>query len=220
MGIATSLTVREGPLVSHVNAALTPRARLPVARLVVEQHVPIFEVAARFQCSWPTVKRWADRDRAGEPMPDGSSRPYSSPNKDQQAGHLPGCVAATVVAPRLCPARRQGRVAPWRVYRVLAAGGLNRLSGVDRATGEPVRHLRARPPRIVGSCRCEEVGQHSRRRRLAVPGQAAGRPELGRLRPAQERALRADPRLRLRPLRSSTTTPGWSTPRSTTTKPR
>ena len=43
---------------SHANAALTPRARLRVARLVVEEGWPVSEVAARFQCSWPTVKRW------------------------------------------------------------------------------------------------------------------------------------------------------------------
>ena len=46
---------------SHKNAALTPRHRLQVARLVVEDGWPISEVAARFQVSWPTVKRWADR---------------------------------------------------------------------------------------------------------------------------------------------------------------
>jgi len=42
---------------SHVNAALTPRHRLTVARLVVDDGWPISEVAARFQVSWPTVKR-------------------------------------------------------------------------------------------------------------------------------------------------------------------
>lgn len=46
---------------SHVNAALTPRHRLIVARLVVDDGWPISEVAARFQVSWPTVKRWVDR---------------------------------------------------------------------------------------------------------------------------------------------------------------
>lgn len=46
---------------SHANAALTPRHRLKVAQLVVEDGWPISEVAARFQVSWPTVKRWADR---------------------------------------------------------------------------------------------------------------------------------------------------------------
>ncbi len=49
------------PPMSHKNAALTPRHRLQVARLVVEDGWPISEVAARFQVSWPTVKRWADR---------------------------------------------------------------------------------------------------------------------------------------------------------------
>src|SRR5699024_4091307 len=42
---------------------------------------PSSEVAARFQVSWPTVKRWVDRYRAGESMQDRSSRPRSSPNK-------------------------------------------------------------------------------------------------------------------------------------------
>ena len=51
---------------SHANAALTPRARLKVAQLVVEDGYPISEVAARFQCSWPTVKRWVDRYLAGD----------------------------------------------------------------------------------------------------------------------------------------------------------
>lgn len=65
----------------HSNAALTPRHRLKVAKLVVERGVPIAEVAARFQCSWPTVKRWAERYRNGEGMQDRSSRPHTSPNK-------------------------------------------------------------------------------------------------------------------------------------------
>lgn len=46
---------------SHANAALTPRHRLMVGRHVVDKGSPISEVAARFQVSWPTVKRWADR---------------------------------------------------------------------------------------------------------------------------------------------------------------
>lgn len=39
---------------SHRNAALTPRHRLKVARLVVEDGRPISEVVARLQVSWPT----------------------------------------------------------------------------------------------------------------------------------------------------------------------
>ena len=63
------------------NAALTPRHRLKVARLVVDDGWPISEVATRFQVSWPTVKRWADRYLAGESMHDRTSRLRSSPNK-------------------------------------------------------------------------------------------------------------------------------------------
>ncbi|WP_143276377.1 helix-turn-helix domain-containing protein, partial [Brachybacterium nesterenkovii] len=57
---------------SHANAALTPRHRRIVARLVVDEGWPVSEVAARFQVSWPTVKRWADRYRAGQSMQDRS----------------------------------------------------------------------------------------------------------------------------------------------------
>ena len=65
----------------HANSALTVRHRLKVAQLVVDDGWPISEVAARFQVSWPTVKRWADRYLAGEAMQDRSSRPHHSPNK-------------------------------------------------------------------------------------------------------------------------------------------
>lgn len=70
---------------THANAALTPRHRLKVARLVVDEGWPVSEVAARFQVSWPTVKRWADRYRAGQPMQDRSSRPHHSPTKTDTA---------------------------------------------------------------------------------------------------------------------------------------
>ena len=66
---------------SHKNAALTPRHRLKVARLVVEGGHSISEIAARFQASWQTVKRRGDRYLAGESVLDRSSRPKCSPNK-------------------------------------------------------------------------------------------------------------------------------------------
>ena len=141
---------QKGPLVSHANAALTPRARLKVAQLVVDQGFPISEVAARFQCSWPTVKRWADRYRAGDSMQDRSSRPRRSPGKTSDR------TAARVVSLRLRLregpdqlAPRTG-VAPSTVHRILTCAGLNRLGHVDRATGEPVRrHEHAHPGSLV-----------------------------------------------------------------------
>ena len=125
---------------SHANAALTPRARLRVAELVVEDGYPISEVAARFQCSWPTVKRWVDRYRAGDrQLLDRSSRPRTSPTK------TPLAVTKRLVSLRL--RLREGpvqlaarvRVAPSTVHQVLVRCRLNRLAHVDRATGDPVR---------------------------------------------------------------------------------
>ena len=124
---------------SHANAALTPRARLKVAQLVVHQRVPISEVAARFQCSWATVKRWVERYRAGESMQDRSSRPVTSPKK------TPLKTMKRVVSLRL--RLREGPVqlairvgvAPSTVHQILTRCRINRLSYVDRATGEPVR---------------------------------------------------------------------------------
>ena len=124
---------------SHANAALTPRARLTVARLVVEQGVPVSEVAARFQCSWTTVKRWVDRYLASEGMQDRSSRPKSSPRRTAMP------VVKRVVSLRLRlregPVQLAARVgiAPSTVHQILRRCGLNRLAYVDRATGEPVR---------------------------------------------------------------------------------
>lgn len=124
---------------SRAHAALTPRARLRVAQLVVDQGYPISEVAARFQCSWPTVKRWAGRYARGESMSDRSSRPRHCPHK------TPDRVAARVVSLRLRlregPVQLAARtgIAPSTVHRIWTSARLNRLSHVDRATGEPVR---------------------------------------------------------------------------------
>jgi transposase InsO family protein len=130
---------KQEALVSHANAALTPRARLRVAQLVVDQGESIPEVAARFQCSYTTVKRWAARYAAGESMQDRSSRPHRMPAKT--------CPAATKRIVSLRLRKRLGPVqlaayvgvAPSTVHRVLVRCRINRLSHVDRATGEPVR---------------------------------------------------------------------------------
>ena len=68
---------------SHANAALTPRACLKLARLIVEEDWPVARAAERYDVSWPTAKRWADRYRQLGPdgMGDRSSRPHRSPNQ-------------------------------------------------------------------------------------------------------------------------------------------
>ncbi len=48
---------------SHANAALTPRARLRLARLIVEDGWSVTRAAERFQVARPTANRWAKRYR-------------------------------------------------------------------------------------------------------------------------------------------------------------
>lgn len=67
---------------SQANAALTPRARLRLARLVVAGGGQ--SAAARlFHVSWPTAKPWADQYAAmGEAgKAHRPSRPHTSPNR-------------------------------------------------------------------------------------------------------------------------------------------
>lgn len=124
---------------SHANAALTPRARLKVAQLVVDHGESISEVAARFQCSWPTANRWVQRYRAGEPMEDRSSRLHASPKKT--CPKTTRRIVALRLRKRLGPVQLAALtgVAPSTAHRVLVRCRLNRLGYVDRATGEPVR---------------------------------------------------------------------------------
>ena len=68
---------------THANAALTPRARLRLARLVVDEEWSIPRAAERYDVSWRTAKKWADRYRLEGPagMCDRSSRPHRQPNR-------------------------------------------------------------------------------------------------------------------------------------------
>ena len=142
----------------HANAALTPRHRLKVARLVVDDGWPISEVAARFQVSWPTVKRWVDRYLVGESMQDRSSRPRTSPNK------TPKSVTKRCVSLRMRlregPVQLASRldIAPSTVHRILTTARMNRLSYVDRATGEPVRRYEHPHPRSLVHVDVKKVG--------------------------------------------------------------
>ena len=126
---------------AHANAALTPIARLKLARLIVEHGWSISAAATRFQVSWPTAKRWSTRyELEGEAgMADRSSRPRRMPRLTPQP------TVRKVVHLRwkqrlgqLEIAARVG-IAASTVHRVLARCGISRLNQVDRATGEPVR---------------------------------------------------------------------------------
>jgi transposase InsO family protein len=127
--------------VSHANAALTPRARLKLARLIVDQQWPVARAAERYDVSWPTAKRWADRYRqlGPEGMADRSSRPRRSPGRTPQP--LVRKVVHLRWKHRLGPVQIAARtgLAPSTVYQVLVRCRLNRLAAIDRVTGEPVR---------------------------------------------------------------------------------
>jgi transposase InsO family protein len=126
---------------THANAALTPRARLRLAVLIVDRGWPVPRAAERYDVSWRTAKKWADRYRAEGPagMVDRSSRPHHQP------GRTPTPVVRKIVhlrwKQRLGPVQigdRLGMPAS-TVHAVLVRCGLNRLSHVDRVTGEPIR---------------------------------------------------------------------------------
>ena len=133
---------------SHANAALTPRARLRLARLVVDQGWAPARAAERYDVSWRTAAKWAQRYRDEGPagMADRSSRPHHQPYR------TPSPVVRKIVhlrwKHRLGPvpiADRLGMQAS-TVHAVLVRCRLNRLSHLDRATGEPIRRYEHQHP--------------------------------------------------------------------------
>ncbi len=126
---------------SHANAALTPRQRARIGRLVVEEGWTVTSAARFFRVSYPTAAKWARRyvemGRAG--MEDRSSRPHHSPNKTAQP------LVRKIVHKRLKTRRGPVEIASLTgvpastVYAVLKRCRLNRLSHVDVATGEVIR---------------------------------------------------------------------------------
>ena len=125
----------------HANAALTPRARLRLARLIVEDGWRPAEAAKMFMVSTITARKWANRFRVEGPagMVDRSSRPRSCPHRTSE--QVKRRIVALRWRQRLGPVQIGGRlgVAPSTVHAVLVRCRMNRLSHIDRATGEPIR---------------------------------------------------------------------------------
>jgi transposase InsO family protein len=126
---------------THSNAALTPRARLRLARLVVDHGWPPARAAERYDVSWKTATKWAARYREEGPagMTDRSSRPHRQPNR------TPAPVVRKIVhlrwKHRLGPVEIGDRLGmpSSTVHAVLVRCRVNRLTHIDRATGEPIR---------------------------------------------------------------------------------
>ena len=208
---------------SHANAALTPRARLRLARLVVEDGWPVARAAR-------TVRGvLADRETVGRPLPagrrgrawsTGPRRPHRSPSRTPPP-----------LVRKIVHLRWQAAAGPGRDRRPARRAGLDGARGAGPLPAQPAQPrrpahrgtdppLRTRHPGCAAARRCEEAGQHPRRRRLALR-----RPAPRRAQPGRDPGQAPQPRTATRRSapRSCTpcsmTTPASPTPRSTTTRP-
>jgi len=119
-----------------------------MAKLIVEDDWKIPRAAERYDVSWKTAKKWADRYEAEGPagMFDRSSAPRHQPNRTPQP------VVRKIVhlrwKQRLGPVEIADRLGMQSstVYAVLVRCRLNRLTHIDRATGEPIRRYEHEKP--------------------------------------------------------------------------
>src|SRR6478735_822245 len=137
---------------SHVNAALTPKHRLRVARLIVEDGWPPSRAAEFFNVSWRTAAKWAQRYRDEGP---------AGMNERSSARHTQHAKTPAPVVRKIVHLRWKQRLGPVpiaaklgmpasTVHAVLNRCRLNRLSHIDRVTGEPARrYQRERPGELI-----------------------------------------------------------------------
>jgi transposase InsO family protein len=142
----------EEALVAHANAALTPRHRLRLARLIVDEGWPPARAAEYFNVTWRTADKWARRYRDEGPA-GMNDRPSA---RRTQHARTPAPVVRKIVhlrcKQRLGPVQIGARlgVAASTVHAVLTRVGLNRLTHLDRSTGEPARRYeRSRPGELI-----------------------------------------------------------------------
>lgn len=137
---------------AHANAALTPKHRLRLARLIVDDGWPPSRAAEFFNVSYRTATKWAQRyrDEGVNGMIDRSSARHSQHAKTPQP-----------MVRKIVHLRWKHRLGPVQiaakldmpastVHAVLVRCRLNRLSHVDRVTGEPARRYeRERPGELI-----------------------------------------------------------------------
>lgn len=162
---------------THVNAPLAPVGRLRLASLIVEEGWSVRRAAERFQVSPTTASRWAARLRAGQPMTDRSSRPWSSPNRS--ARRLERRIIALRFTRRWGPHRIGYHLGVHRstVEKILTRYRMPRLVHLDQATGLPVR--RSRPQRYEHAAPGDLV--HVDIKKLGRIPHGGGHRKLGRL---------------------------------------
>jgi transposase InsO family protein len=137
---------------AHANAALTPKHRLRLARLIVDDGWPPSRAAEFFNVSWRTAAKWAQRYRDEGPagMCDRTSARHT------QARKTPRPVVRKIVhlrwKQRLGPVQIGATLGmpASTVHAVLVRCQLSRLSHIDRVTGEPARRYeRERPGELI-----------------------------------------------------------------------
>ena len=181
----------------HPNAALTPKARLKLARLVVEDNWTISQAAKRFEVSYRTAKRWATRylEMGEQGMADRSSRPHRCPNRTSR--FLVRKIVHLRWRQRLGPVEIGARLAvpASTVHAVLTRCRINRLSHIDRRTGERIRRYEHEHPGALIHVDVKKLGnipdgggwryvgrKKGQRNRAATPGKlknAHGNPKVG-----------------------------------------
>ncbi len=136
---------------SHPNARLTVHGR----RLLIERvrsSRPVAHVADEMGISRATAYKWVRRWRTEGDVGlfDRPSRPRTTPHR-----------TASDIEEQVCTLRRERKLGPARigpildmpastVHRVLTRHGLNRLSWIDRPTGQVIRRYeRARPGELI-----------------------------------------------------------------------
>lgn len=126
---------------THSGAALTVRARLRLARLIVDEGWPVARAAERYDVSWKTAAKWAHRYaiEGADGMHDRSSRPHHQPNKTPPA--VVRAIVRTRQRQRLGPIEIGAKLGlpASTVHAVLTRCHLNRLTHIDRVTGEQIR---------------------------------------------------------------------------------
>ena len=137
---------------AHANAALTPKHRLRLARLIVDDGWPPSRAADFFNVSWRTAAKWAQRyrDEGTAGMADRTSA------RHRQHAKTPRPVVRQIVHLRWkqrlgpVPIAAKLNMPASTVHAVLTRCRLNRLSHIDRVTGEPARRYeRERPGELI-----------------------------------------------------------------------
>jgi transposase InsO family protein len=171
--------------VTHANALLTPRGRLALAQLIVEDGWALRRAAERFQVAVPTAARWAARYRELGPagMVDRSSRPRRSPRRTPTRRERR--IIGLRVSRRWGPARIAFLLGmqPSTVHKVLSRYGLARLAWLDRATGRVVRRYEHENPGDLVHVDIKKLGRIPDGGGHRVHGRAAGKKISAKKRP-------------------------------------